>query len=291
MYLYDVGLARVVTACSVRGALVLLDSTYIHAAGVGVLTERRLWDAGARTWEDYLAAPAGHWPLTSAQRAALTPIVEESRDRLEVEDAAWFSARIPGAEHWRAVPNFGHRIAFLDIETTGGMEADDLTIVGLFDGFTFRQFVKGVNLEEFPEAIADTALLVTFFGTGFDLPFLRRAYPGLPLRQLHVDLCYALKRLGYRGGLKSIESQLGVRRSDATRGLSGWDAVRLWQEYLRGRTRSLDTLLAYNEEDVRNMADLLRFAYPRLANRASEGELGAIPPRRSASPGSARLRS
>src|SRR5262249_26831735 len=138
----------------------------------------------------------------------------------------------------------------------------------IYDGWRLRQYVRGQNLEQFPEALEDAAMIVTFFGTGFDLPFLRRAFPQMPIPQMHVDLCFLLKRLGYRGGLKRIEQQFGIQRSAQTTGLSGWDAVRLWREYrYQKRQGSLDTLLAYNAEDVRNMADLLAEGYRKMARK------------------------
>ena len=246
----------------------LLEATFLHAPSIGRTTEQRLWQAGAHDWPTYLAAAEADWPLTRAQRALLTPTIVESSARLHAEDFAWFAEKLPSSEHWRAVPAFGHRLAFLDIETNGGMDPGDLTIIGLHDGRTLRQFVKGQNLDEFPEALSEAAMLVTFFGTGFDIPFLKRSFPGLKFDQLHVDLCYLYKRLGMRGGLKSIEVQMGIQRSSGTSGLSGWDAVRLWHEYLRGREQSLATLLAYNGEDVRNMMDLLAEGYRRMARQA-----------------------
>jgi uncharacterized protein YprB with RNaseH-like and TPR domain len=250
----------------------LLESTFLHAQGIGPTTEKRLWEAGASDWSTFLDEPRGRWPLTLAQRGLLTPVVEESVERLHEEDFSWFAERLPAADHWRAVPAFGHRLAFVDIETNGGMRPEDLTVVGVFDGYRMRQFVKGVNLDEMPEALDEAAILVTFFGTGFDLPFLRRAFPQMPLPQLHVDLCYMLRKLGYRGGLKRIEAEMGIRRSNATTGLSGWDAVRLWNEYRGGRDASLETLLAYNAEDVRNMSELLSEGYRRRARHLLHGD-------------------
>ena len=252
----------------------LLEATFLHAQGIGRATEQRLWNAGASDWDAYLAVPDTAWPLTRLQRALLTPTIAESKARLEAEDFAWFAEMLPAGEHWRAVPSFGHRLAFLDIETNGGMEAGDLTVVGIFDGFTLRQYVQGENLEQFPESLEETAILVTFFGTGFDLPFLRRAFPHLPMNQMHVDLCYMLKRLGYRGGLKQIEKRMGIHRPPQTAGLTGWDAVRLWREYRRGKDRSLHTLLAYNADDVKNMATLLAEAYRRMAHHVLTEEPG-----------------
>lgn len=250
----------------------LLESTFLHARGVGRTTEQKLWEAGAKSWAHYLEAPVTQWPISLAQRAMLTETIEESVERLEAEDFAWFAELLPSSEHWRAVPAFGHRMAFLDIETNGGMAPEDLTVVGVFDGRRMTHYVQGDNLELFPQALDEAAVIVTFFGTGFDLPFLRRAFPDLAMPQLHVDLCYMLKRLGYRGGLKSIENQMGIRRSNATTGLSGMDAVRLWQQYQLGSQRALDTLLAYNAEDVRNMSELLSEGYRKLARKVWMGE-------------------
>jgi uncharacterized protein YprB with RNaseH-like and TPR domain len=249
----------------------LLESTYLHAQGIGRSTEMRLWQEGATDWERYLAVPDTQWGLTAAQRAVLTPCVEESVRRLEAEEFAWFAKQLPVGEHWRAIPAFGHRLAFVDIETTGGMEPDDLTLIGVFDGYRLRQYVRGKNLEAFPESLEDAAVLVTFFGTGFDLPFIRRAFPDLEMPQMHVDLCYLLKKLGYRGGLKKIEGQLGIGRTAATTGLSGMDAVRLWFEYRAGRQQSLETLLTYNAEDVRNLSELLSIGYRKMETHIRTG--------------------
>ena len=140
-----------------------------------------------------------------------------------------------------------------------------VTVIGVYDGFDSRIYVKGRDLAAFETEIQNYDLLVTFFGTGFDVPFLRRRFPRLPLDQLHVDLCPALRRLGYTGGLKSIETQLGIHRTDDVEGMSGMDAVYLWSAWSRhGNQAALDRLLAYNRADIENMKLLLDFAYPKL---------------------------
>ncbi len=250
----------------------MLESTFIHAPTVGRTTELRLWQEGVTDWNRYLALSQSELPLTETQYTALTPVIEESLRRLDEEDFGWFAKRLDAGEHWRAVPSFGHRIAFVDIETTGEMAAEDLTLIGVFDGRTMRHFVKGENLEEFPESIADAAVLVTFFGTGFDLPFIRRRFPRLQMPQLHVDLCYLLRRLGYRGGLKKIEAQLGIGRTNETTGLGGMDAVRLWFEYQGGNLHSRDVLMQYNAEDVRNLSELLTIGFKKMERHIRTGE-------------------
>ncbi len=86
-------------------------------------------------------------------------------------------------------------------------------------------------------------------------------FPGT-ISHLHVDLLYPLRKIGYNGGLKRIESMLGMRRSDETRGISVSDAVRLWNEYERGNEGSLDILIKYNTEDVVNLEKIIQKTYP-----------------------------
>ena len=246
----------------------ILERTFIHCPGIGASSESRIWRAGIHNWADFLTNEKRHISDRMLNKAA--PVLQESAKRLAQEDHEWFAAILPAREHWRAWEAFGEHPAFLDIETTGGMSPDDLTVVGMFDGKNMHQFIKGRNLHEFPAAIADKTILITFFGTGFDLPFLRRAY-NIELNHMHIDLCFLLKRLGYSGGLKKIEHELGINRTEQTDGLSGMDAVRLWYEWRRGKTTSLQTLLTYNREDVINMRTLLEFAYPLIVQKTLYG--------------------
>lgn len=243
----------------------MLTSTFQHAQGIGPTTETRLWERGYCTWEAVLTAPSDDLPLTTAQKAILLPTLERSREALADGDCRYFAEHVPSREHWRAAPEFMDRIGFLDIETNGGMRADDITIIGVYDGYESRIYVKGRDLDQFAADYEKYALWVTFFGTGFDLPFLRRRFPQLPFDQLHIDLCSALKRLGYKGGLKRIEQQLGVHRPPEVEGLSGFDAVRLWRQYRRYKDEeALERLIAYNRADIENLSLLLAFAFGRL---------------------------
>jgi uncharacterized protein YprB with RNaseH-like and TPR domain len=84
---------------------------------------------------------------------------------------------------------------------------------------------------------------------------------------LHFDVCFLLKRLGFKGGLKSIEHQLGLSRGNLT-GIGGYHGVLMWRKYKKtGDRRYLETLLAYNTEDVLNLEYLLNFAYNGLMRK------------------------
>ncbi len=246
-------------------AACMLESTFIHCPGIGAKSERKLWQAGARNWSELIARQET-LRLSRLQRECLVPLVEESIVRLSERDYRWFARAIPQREHWRAYPSFGSRIGYLDIETNGGLDASSLTVAGLYDGYRLRQFVRGDNLHEFPEYMEQFTMLVTFFGTGFDLPFLRRAFH-MEFPQLHVDLCFVLKRLGYSGGLKQVEKRFGLKRSDEIDGMSGAGAVQLWYDYRRGNDDALRVLLDYNAQDVLNLEVLLDAAFPRMLEK------------------------
>jgi hypothetical protein len=244
----------------------VLSSSFLHIPGVGTKTERHIWSRSVTTWSDFLSNPSAAG-LSAQATARIAKAAEESLARLEARDHRFFATSLVRREHWRAYPEFSDCIAYLDIETTA-LEGDDVTIIGLYDGYDVRVYQKGRNLEQFRIDIGRFGLIVTFFGSCFDVPFLCRRFPDLVFDHMHIDLCHALRRLGLTGGLKRIEHELGIERSPETEGLAGWDAVRLWREWERGSQEALDLLVAYNREDVVNMETLLKYAYPRLREKS-----------------------
>jgi hypothetical protein len=63
------------------------------------------------------------------------------------------------------------------------------------------------------------------------------------------------------GGLKRIERQLGIERPASVRRYTGYDAVKLWRAFRRGRKDALEPLARYNLCDAVNLQTLLRSAY------------------------------
>ena len=244
----------------------MLDRTFIHVAGIGPITEKRIWERGCHSWDHFLRDPTAAG-LSAPKTDRVVETITTSLNNLRRQNHRFFSQSLPSREHWRAYPDFRHRIAYLDIETTGMAEEDDVTIIGVYDGADVRIYTKGEDLQDFADDIGQYSLFVTFFGSGFDVPFLRRRFPHVRFDQLHIDLCWALRRLGLTGGLKHIERHLGVPRSPETEGLDGWDAVRLWREWQRGSQEALDLLKAYNREDIVNLERLMHYAYDHLRTK------------------------
>jgi len=247
----------------------MLKRTFMHLPRVGPATELALWRQGLQTWDDLLAAR--RVPGVSPSRLATHQRhLEESLAHLE--QPAYFSTRLPAAERWRLFDHYRHQTAYLDIETTGASWPHlTVTVIGLYDGRDFQQFVLGRNLQDFPEVVAEFQVLVTFNGSQFDLPVLQAVF-GQPFPQAHIDLRFVLARLGYRGGLKKIEPHFGLHRPPDLEGLDGFDAVLLWQRARRGDTQAYNTLLRYNREDVVNLENLMEQAY-QLARRRTLAQL------------------
>jgi hypothetical protein len=229
----------------------LLTRTFLHVPGIGEHRERELWRHGYTDWEHFLE----HHP-----RGPFRDRVARHLDR----DLA--ARSLPRREAWRLAAEFPLRTAFVDIETEGlSPGRDAVTCVGLSDGRSVEGFVRGRNLDAFPNAITRFDLLVTYNGACFDLPMLQSAFPRTDFRRFHhLDLRYPLHRLGLRGGLKGIERQLGFARASEIEGADGYTAVLLWQAHLRGHPRALETLVCYCLEDVVHLKPLMAYAYNRL---------------------------
>lgn len=247
----------------------MLKRTFIHLPGVGPRREAHFWHQGVETWDDFLAAK---W-VAGLSRERFRSLQEDVRQSVgHVAEPGYFASRLSANEHWRLFRTCRPRVGYLDIETTGTFWPGLLvTVVGLYDGVTMRQFVQGYNLQEFPKALEGLDLLVTFNGTQFDLPVLRAYFMDLALPPLHVDLRFLLARLGYKGGLKKIEPRFGINRPNEVNGMDGYMAVILWQRYQRGDRTSLDLLLKYNREDVINLEVLMEQAFEMQQERLFPG--------------------
>jgi uncharacterized protein len=141
--------------------------------------------------------------------------------------------------------------AYLDIETSYGGE---ITVLGIFrpPGDLVQVIQPDVSKRALLEALAGTHEIVTYWGHRFDLPVIRRCLRvNLRRRFRSTDLADHCHRHGLYGGLKAVERRLGIARQ--TQGLSGADAMALWEQWLAGRRDALDMLLKYNEEDVVNL--------------------------------------
>ncbi|MBW1800233.1 MAG: ribonuclease H-like domain-containing protein [Deltaproteobacteria bacterium] len=260
----------------------MLLNTFIHIPGIGIKTEQRLWASGVHTWEDF--TQNNPIRLSPARLDTINRYIYESRRQIQYNNPSYFSNLLPTNFHWRLFPQFRNSTVYLDIETTGLENwQNEITTIALYDGHSTKYYINGHNLEDFLNDIGRYNVIVSYNGKCFDVPFIE-SYFGIRLNHAHIDLRYILGSLGYRGGLKGCETQLGIDRG-SLKDIDGFFAVLLWNDYRQnGNQKALETLLAYNIQDVLTLENLMVIAYnlkikdtPFYGNMLSEPVLPEIP--------------
>jgi uncharacterized protein YprB with RNaseH-like and TPR domain len=239
----------------------MIGSSFRIAPGVGPFLEGKLWDSGVRRWDDFPAEP--RVALSPSVDARVRGAIERAREALDAGDAEALASMLPRAERWRLYGSFGSEAAFLDVEADG----EALTAIGILDARGPRLLLAGRDLDRFPDEARGWKLLVTFNGLSFDVPALRRAFPGWRAPRAHVDLRHLWARLGHSGGLKHLEQETGVSRPPHLAALRGKDAVRLWRAHLEGDAAALRLFAEYNLHDAVNLRTLMDLAYNRMIER------------------------
>ena len=236
----------------------MLRNTFRHIPGIGAITEEKIWDSGILSWDSF--RPPYTDTLPEEKIRSIGRYLKESEKYLSENNPAYFSGLIPSGLQWRMFPEFRDLAVYLDIETTGLGYYDSITTIALFDGRSISWYVNGQNLDDFVKDIFKYRLIISYNGKSFDIPFIERFF-SIKLDHAHIDLRFVLSSLGYKGGLKACEIALGIDRGDI-KGIDGFFAVLLWNDYLKNKNqKALETLLAYNIEDVVNLEKLMTIAY------------------------------
>lgn len=251
----------------------LLTRSYQHISGIGVKKESQLWQEGALDWQ-YTLDNINFFAMPKTIRDTLKEELPKSIKFFEEKNYNYFLQKLPELSRYRVYPYLEGKTVFLDIETTGIKPADSyITVIGCYDGKETKVFVHGKNELDFLDYIKKFSIVVTFNGTCFDIPFLER-YFATKIGLVQIDLRFVLKDLGYTGGLKKIEQEVGLSRGGDMDGVNGYTAVLLWNYYKNTKNESaLDTLIHYNLLDTVNLEYLLRFAYNKYAEKYNSPDL------------------
>jgi uncharacterized protein YprB with RNaseH-like and TPR domain len=220
-----------------------------------------------------LLLPSGAWPRPGGGAPGGPELPPQAHART-------LGRLVRRGEHWRLFPELRSEARYIDIETTGLEPGDVITVVGVSDGHSTCVLARdaGLSARALAALLADARLLVTFNGTGFDLPRLRAAFPGLPWDLPHFDLAVEGRAVGLHGGLKAVERALGLTRPRDLQGVSGLEAARLWRDHLAGDGRALRRLVRYCRADVEGLVHLAPRIHRRLAAAAGEGSIIIPPP-------------
>lgn len=239
-----------------------LENSFILFPGIGEKTEKKLWENGIRHW-DNLEDSSKYSDKIHSHR-------QKAQKNLEVGNETFFKEKLPNKSLWRSYENFKQNVCFFDIETTGlKPERNKTTTVSFYRNGQSKTLIRGQDLtqEKLEEEMFKSSLLVSFNGKRFDQPFLEKSF-GMEIQNPHIDLMYLFKRLGYSGGLKSIEKQLGVDRE--LEDIDGRQAIKLWKKYEnKGNEEALRKLVRYNQYDAENLQDLLETARKMLIKEVS----------------------
>ena len=258
-----------------------IERTFCHIPGIGIRRERALWESGVLDWNALADAAHSRFPSSAGE---ITRLCEKSRAAFDGGDWRFFSS-LPRGASWRLFSSFDGPTGYLDIETTSvSIEDAFITVIGLYTADTVYCFMSNFEdldgappvtpgehriviapIHRFEEVFGTLKKVVTFNGTTFDLPIIRNWFPLLDYDSvIHLDLKFALRSLGIRGGLKKLEKIFGIERPEKLDGLNGRDAVNLWLRFRqRADQKALATLLDYNIQDILNLEPLTRWVIAR----------------------------
>ncbi len=244
----------------------MLTNSFIFLDGISDKGEQNIWNQGILSWNDFFAMKRVKG-ISPIRKIFLDNEINNAKKALLGNDSGFFWKRLQKrkAVMWKLYPHFKDEAVFLDIETAGWNKGSFVTVVGISDGFDSRILVKGINLDFgiVRKIVSHAKLLVTFNGSAFDIPILRRYikdFPDVP----HLDLMRVCESAGLSGGLKEIEMKLGIARN-LDYDIKGGDAISLWRMYsASGNDEYLKLLMRYNEEDVINLKRIADVVVQRL---------------------------
>lgn len=244
----------------------MIEHTFQMLPSFGAKKEKNLWESGILNWDDFLSADSIGCVKPSLKEKS-DPIIMQASEMLRDEDTYGLSELIPKSEHWRMYDRFKDDAAYLDIETDGLSRDALVTVVTVHRKNKTYTLTEGFDLdsESLSEALDGSKLLVTFNGSCFDVPVLRNSFPEVDFDIPQYDLRFASRKVGFKGGLKPLEIELGIHRSEDIIDVDGSMAVHLWHQWKRhGDEDALNILQEYNRADTINLEYIAGVIYGKL---------------------------
>lgn len=228
----------------------MIRGCFRHCRGIGPRTEETLRREGFRSWDDCLRR-RDDIPFNGKRRKKFLEELQRSESALAAADIGYFATSFPTSEQWRILERYYRNATYIDMETTGlSWHYGHATVIAAYHKGELLSFVYGENLEDFLSLADDAALLVTFNGTCFDMPFIEKTFNIPSIGRPHIDLRWVAWHGGYRGGLKSIEKQMGIRRPLHVEGIDGFEAVDLFYRWQAGDQSARELLVDYCRADA-----------------------------------------
>ena len=252
----------------------MIQKSFIFLDGIKDKTEQNIWEQGINSWDSFLESNRVKG-IGKLRKGYYDRQLKRAKSELFKLNSEHF-LKLPQAEMWRLYGFFKDECIFLDIETSGVNKDDDITVIGLFDGIDTKTMIKGINMDHYglKRELMKYKLIVTFNGSTFDVPFIKKRYPNLLPNIPNFDLRVACNRVGLNGGLKEIERKMGIRRNKVIEKMYGGDVLLLWKMYrASGDDYYLRLLVEYNEDDVFNLKKIADHVYGRLVDKIVQSDL------------------
>ncbi len=244
----------------------MIEHTFQIAKGIGKTKECKLWESGIGTWNDFMESDTIPG-IKEKKKSECDLLFREAYTLLDERDCYGLGEMLSPGEQWRLYGRFRDDAGCLDIETDGLERDSTVTVVTVHKKDGTYTLTHGIDLdaESLSEALEGVKLLVTFNGRCFDVPVLKTSFPTVDLDLPHFDLRFGCRKAGLRGGLKTVEKELGLKRSDDISDIDGLEAVRLWKAWERsGDSRARELLTEYNRADTVNLVRVADETYRKL---------------------------
>jgi len=246
----------------------MIQNSFIFLEGVGNTLEKNLWEQNITSWTSFINSK-NIKGISKKRKLYYDRQLMHAQHSLNTYNTRHFLDLLPQSEMWRLYSFFKDEAVFLDLETTGVNNYDQITVVGLYDGLNTKTMIKGINLDfnNLKQELKHYKLIITFNGSTFDIPFIKKRYPELLPDIPNFDLRVACQRVGLTGGLKQIEKQLGIERNNIIERLCNGDPLTLWRmAKASGDDYYLKLLVEYNEEDCYNLKKIADYVTKELEN-------------------------
>lgn len=248
----------------------MIRNTFLLLDNIGKTKESSLWNQGIKDWDDFIRAKSIKG-IDDKKKSYLNRQLIKAGAELRNNNSGYFTSLIPQSEHWRLYEFFRDEAVFLDIETSHCSDDGFITVVGLFDNYRTKTMINGINLNfnSLREELKKYRMIISFNGSVFDIPFIKKRFPGIIPDIPHFDLRFCCHKLGIKGSLKEIEEQFGIKRRQLIKGLKGGDAITLWRMWrATGDEYYLNLLVEYNEEDTINLKLIADKIFERMKDKS-----------------------
>ena len=233
----------------------MIQNSFIFLEGIGAKREKEFWSNGISDWDRFIDCEKIN-KISKGRKLFYNRRLGEAKKALFGFDSSFFNI-LSHSQNWRLYDFFKEDAVFLDIETTGlDRFHDDITVFGIYDGLNSKTMIKGINMDYdlLKKELQKYKLIITFNGSSFDVPFINKRCPDLLPKIPNFDVKFLARYLGYQGGLKKIERDLGYQRPEIVNEFNGGDALSLWKMYkATGDEYYLNLLVEYNELDIVNL--------------------------------------